>query len=329
MNQLKYDYNDCYFYAYNMLMRALKADDIDTGISKALYLAKLYLNIDDIIIYKHDTDSNQYVHLFNQSLINNSSELITEVLNKRIDILKKEKEQLFHINKNGIGDLFIMPINKQNFNYIVVINSNKSTKLNEEFMPILKDILNLVLEKYDYISELKKSAIIDTLTGLNNRYVYERDKEKLDNTEGIIYGLFDLFRLKNINDNYSHIHGDSYISKTAKILQTSFPEYTLHIESKGKVKKVDSGNRLYRIGGDEFALISKTKSYEDIQRKADTIKKMVEELDIGVSDPIGINYGIVIGDKNKTLKDLTIEADSLLEKDKRETYKRLGLERRR
>ncbi len=334
MSSLMKESYDEYFYAYNMLKGPLKSDDIDEGISKTLYLAKLYLDINDIIIYKYDTANNQYVHIFNQSLMEKSSELITDAINNKLqkDTLKynyKYHDYKYSINKNGIEELIIIPIQSKNYDYLVAINSKKENKLNDKFMPIFKDVLTIILDKYDYITKLKESAVIDTLTGLYNRNIYEIDTRKTNDTEGIVYGLFDLLRLKNINDDYSHSHGDLYISKAAKILSNYFPSYHLIIDEKGKVKKIESGNRLYRIGGDEFALISRNESYETIKEKVNRIKKEVEEADIGVNEPIGINFGIVIGDKNKTFKELTIDADNLLSEDKRETYKRLGLERRR
>jgi GGDEF domain-containing protein len=263
-----------------------------------------------------------------------SSELITDAINNKLqkDTLKynyKYHDYKYSINKNGIEELIIIPIQSKNYDYLVAINSKKENKLNDKFMPIFKDVLTIILDKYDYITKLKESAVIDTLTGLYNRNIYEIDTRKTNDTEGIVYGLFDLLRLKNINDDYSHSHGDLYISKAAKILSNYFPSYHLIIDEKGKVKKIESGNRLYRIGGDEFALISKTESYDSAKIKIMIIQDEVKNMDLGIDEPLGINYGLVKAKNGNTFRDLYLESDALLSENKIEQYQQLGLERRK
>lgn len=52
--------------------------------------------------------------------------------------------------------------------------------------------------------------------------------------------LFDVDKFKNINDTFGHLLGDEVLMKVVKILKSQIP--------------VDKG-KVYRFGGDEFAVI--------------------------------------------------------------------------
>jgi len=89
----------------------------------------------------------------------------------------------------------------------------------------------------------KKLAYTDFLTGYENRMAFEqklRECGKIaDSGEFVTLIICDVNNLKTINDTQGHKAGDVYIQNTADIIAS-------------KVKKFGS---LYRIGGDEFAVI--------------------------------------------------------------------------
>ena len=135
-----------------------------------------------------------------------------------------------------------------------------------------------------------------------------------------IYTLIDLFRLKYVNDNINHAAGDEYIKQVAQLLQKYFPE------------KQDNNieNQVYRIGGDEFVLISKRETKEEVERKLESLKKELKELNIGNKEAtLGVNYGIVEKTNQETIEDLYRESDIHLYKDKSKMYKKLKIDRRR
>ena len=87
-------------------------------------------------------------------------------------------------------------------------------------------------------------AFNDDLTGLYNRNAYSRhvdEIEKLDTTKGYAIALFDVDDFKKINDTKGHLEGDAVLKYVAKTLVSVFSsrKYTV-----------------YRIGGDEFAVIA-------------------------------------------------------------------------
>jgi diguanylate cyclase (GGDEF)-like protein len=108
----------------------------------------------------------------------------------------------------------------------------------------------------------RQMAMHDVLTGLNNRTSYHEAMEKLDSeapgTHSTIIAMFDLNNLKNVNDMNGHEAGDVYITSCASFINSFFKDFAT----------------LYRIGGDEFALICATentdrfiKSYEEMKRR--------------------------------------------------------------
>ena len=129
----------------------------------------------------------------------------------------------------------------------------------------------------------------------------------------ITYSLIDLFRLKYINDNYGHKYGDKYIVKVSELIS----------------KEIDSEDMLFRIGGDEFVILSKSLKKDDMLLKLNTVNKKlrIENLGLKIPFPLNINYGVIEGNWN--LDKFYTEADEELSHHKASTYKKLKLDRRK
>ncbi len=94
------------------------------------------------------------------------------------------------------------------------------------------------------LSNIEQIAFTDALTEIENRAAYVRRLEKIENikntTSEYAIVLFDIDHFKHINDNLGHLTGDSVLKKCAKLLVEVFDF---------------PGCNVYRIGGDEFAVI--------------------------------------------------------------------------
>ncbi len=90
-------------------------------------------------------------------------------------------------------------------------------------------------------SELKYEVDHDALTGLFNRGAFNRACEELAGKPYTLV-LADIDKFKGINDNYGHDVGDAVLKRLAHGLSDVFREEDL----------------VFRIGGDEFAVILKT-----------------------------------------------------------------------
>ncbi len=89
----------------------------------------------------------------------------------------------------------------------------------------------------------KTVAFTDSLTGLGNRQAYEQEIEKINAREELlehfVVGILDMNNLKHTNDSLGHAEGDRYIITISGFIQKYF----------GKIASI------YRIGGDEFAVL--------------------------------------------------------------------------
>ena len=91
------------------------------------------------------------------------------------------------------------------------------------------------------ISE-RENAEIDVLTGFANRRAYEKEIKRIahESAHGaLVYLAIDINELKEVNDSHGHEAGDRLIIGAANCIEQCFG-------SRGK---------LYRIGGDEFAVL--------------------------------------------------------------------------
>lgn len=118
-------------------------------------------------------------------------------------------------------------------------------------------------EQMDYINSL---AYTDSLTGVNNNTAYRRDVAKLrgnisDGSTCFAVAVIDVNGLKQINDSYGHEYGNILISDTAATAANVF----------GK-------ENVYRIGGDEFAVLMKNATAEKCRELAEQFR---EELRTG------------------------------------------------
>lgn len=95
-----------------------------------------------------------------------------------------------------------------------------------------------------------KLAFTDALTGVWNRTAYSRNIAQFDqdSLEKVQVFVMDLNNLKWCNDNMGHPLGDSYIIHAASFIQQLFSKDA----------------RVYRIGGDEFCVLTKDMGEKDI-----------------------------------------------------------------
>lgn len=94
-----------------------------------------------------------------------------------------------------------------------------------------------------FISIQGKNNTIDHMTGLANKYAFEGAVKKnlveMDRTEGFAVMIMDMDSFKNINDLYNRSFGDEILRITAHKMKALLPPNA----------------RLYRMDGDEFAIV--------------------------------------------------------------------------
>ncbi len=117
-------------------------------------------------------------------------------------------------------------------------------------------------EQYEKIlkseEELKYLSTHDSMTGLYNRTYINRILDDSTKDSKICVFMFDIDKLKYVNDTYGHAEGDKLIKSFAEIMKNSFRETDISA----------------RIGGDEFMAIL----YDANEEMAQSIKKRVADL---------------------------------------------------
>ncbi len=89
------------------------------------------------------------------------------------------------------------------------------------------------------LSEFDSS--FDTLTGLYNRATFELAAQQISNRKAFSIIVLDINDFKSINDTYGHDYGDIVLQAVAATIRGS----------------LDSRYACYRVGGDEFYIISR------------------------------------------------------------------------
>lgn len=129
---------------------------------------------------------------------------------------------------------------------------------------------------YAYFCEL--SVKFDAQTYLFNRRAYDCEIERMrDSGEGIFL-LFDIDDFKKINDTYGHQFGDQCLYTVASCIKDVF-------QSKGQC---------FRIGGDEFCVITKQSDEEMIENAKKEFLNKIErcrEKDVVIPN-VSLGYGV-------------------------------------
>ena len=120
----------------------------------------------------------------------------------------------------------------------------------------------------------QQDALVDALTGLGNRRALERDLaawiDRATSGKPVRLGLFDLDGFKQYNDTFGHPAGDALLARLGEHLRAGL-----------------QGNaRVYRMGGDEFCLLSEDEcspNDEQVHRAAEALCESGESFSITCS----------------------------------------------
>lgn len=108
--------------------------------------------------------------------------------------------------------------------------------------------------------ELESAAHTDSLTGLGNHTAYEQRLDALwEDGRSFTLAFADIDHLKTCNDRFGHREGDRYIQQAAFFLDLTKRE----------------GEDVYRIGGDEFVLISTTAGEHELAERLESTRSML------------------------------------------------------
>ena len=188
------------------------------------------------------------------------------------------------------------------------VKDKKEKKSNDEIEVIsykIRTLQDRLEEQIDYVRSL---AYVDGLTGLENRTAYMEQIKVIE--ENIKAGkasftvvVCDINQLKLINDDYGHEEGDRVITLISRTLQELF-----------------SGEKVYRIGGDEFVIIGKDPDYSgrisDLKSKLKASRSEIDNLPASVS----AGFSVFNKESDTDYSEVFNRADKLMYEDKKKFY---------
>lgn len=161
---------------------------------------------------------------------------------------------------------------------------------------------------------LRRLAETDALTGVLNRLRFERDlAEALTDRRGsLAVAYVDVNDFKRINDRHGHAAGDDVLRAVASALTTCFRQRE---------------DRVYRIGGDEFAVLVHAPAREVWSRlSALTTQRQVET---PAGEAVSISVGVVDAQPGEQPTALVSRADlAMYERKRRRASSEPGQARR-
>lgn len=150
---------------------------------------------------------------------------------------------------------------------------------------------------------LRRAAETDSLTGLQSRYHFEQVVLNLDKQKGSLGVLFfDVNYLKIVNDTKGYLEGDLLLCQVANAIKDCFGDQT--------------GSNCYRIGGDEFVAILRGCAEEEILKRIDYFRQILDKKGISVS----IGYALDEQADEQTFRRLVQKADKWMYENKKHIH---------
>ena len=181
-----------------------------------------------------------------------------------MELIKERNPVWFEsLQAGGAKSIILYPLKSRDqlLAYIWAINFNAEKAIEiKETLEIATFILGSELGNYLLLDRLRILSSRDMLTGVMNRNEMNNfvdgiseSAEPLPYSVGVIFA--DLNGLKEVNDRDGHAAGDRLLKDAASALREVFDE-----------------EDIYRAGGDEFSIIVKDVTEEEIEQKIEEIR---------------------------------------------------------
>ena len=166
-------------------------------------------------------------------------------------------------------------------------------------------------EEAQQVAVLNQKVFVDALTSVRNKGAYANYVQELqalvdqdEHTEFAI-GVFDCDNLKMINDDYGHDKGDEYLKAASRMICNVFQH-----------------SPVFRIGGDEFAVILRGDDYRDRATLMEQFSRCDEEICTAGQawEEVRVAMGVAAYDPetDHTVIDVMRRADKIMYANKRQ-----------
>lgn len=196
------------------------------------------------------------------------------------------------------------------------IDPNKIPAVNQddEIGQLAKKLKMMVIMTQKDIKSIEELSITDSLTGLYNRRFFDEIKDSLINNVSrnnavLSYIYLDIDNFKKYNDTYGHNKGDITLQDVASIIKSCVNR---------------NNDYCFRLGGEEFLVITITNSIDDAIKIAESIRNTVynEQIEHKENEKYGyVTVSIGICSKHFDDKPHHIDSDAFLKNSDEQLYK--------
>lgn len=146
----------------------------------------------------------------------------------------------------------------------------------------------------------------DSLTGLLNRNAYDSDVEQLRSADigAVVCVYADMIGLHEVNNHLGHKQGDRMLCEFADAARAFFGD-----------------DRLYRIGGDEFVIISSAHTEAQTRKQLNYMRERLH------TQGCEISVGVASSESTSDLPKIVEQAENEMRREKKEYYVRGGSKR--
>ena len=321
---------DEFYLFYEMMTQSLKTDNVKEGLNVSLSLLRRFLKSGNIFLYKLNANG-RYVCRTADTSNSNLNQTVSSFVNRTKHLIEQKK--MFYLElelSDELQNMMMLHTKLKDTDCVLtVLNIDNNRQLEPKFWERVRETMHIILKRAASYERNIMAVNTDLLTGLDNRNSYETRLQSLGD-EDFVLGIFDLFRLKYVNDNYTHNEGDIYIKEIAKILNKYWPKNKVRVNENGVETFIETGHCVYRVGGDEFVLLTSVDNLHYAEIKAQLAAAEAELVDLGVGGvKVGLNYGVVRRNPGETIRETLARADEIMQENKRMMYMNSGLDRRR
>lgn len=237
------------------------------------------LNVPDYIFKCVQKQDGTFYAIYNDGRLVKEEKYVSEKMEPRpmvdiypVDFIEKSDD---YLKKAFNGEKTSYDYDNKDKYYEVILMPNYSEN-NRAVLGFINDVTKYM----DMNKQSSYMAYHDQLTGLLNRHSFNNDfnKMKEENDKFCLYYL-DLDGFKKINDNYGHEVGD----KVLKQIST-------------RLKKIVNNNKIYRVGGDEFVVMSTEVEQLQIENLAQNIIDCISKDTYikKIKTHIGVSIGVAL-----------------------------------
>lgn len=168
-----------------------------------------------------------------------------------------------------------------------------------DFVEHIASVISICLENNLNVETMRRTSLVDPLTGVNNRrFLEQRIEEELDrsqrNREPLSCLFLDIDFFKRINDGFGHQAGDHVLAVVAGIIK----------------KLLRNNDVLARYGGEEFVALLSQSDESTASEIAERIRLSIANLQVEYGDqaiPVTISIGVATYQPNRAQKKLVAE----------------------